>query len=157
MITIKNTQRTHTIDKERVKQTASIILHELGYQDFDLGIWFTTNKTVREYNKTYRNKDKATDILSFAYHTLQPGKRPIIKDEEDKNIGDLIISPAFVYDVLPLYEVTLQERIDTLLIHGVCHLLGYTHYDTENDKIMIALEKKLAKKLNLSTKKTTCL
>lgn len=153
MITIKNTQRTQAIDVKKVKQSATVILQELGYQDFDLGIWFTTNKTIRYYNKTYRDKDKATDILSFAYHTLEPGKRPKVKDEEDKNLGDLIISPSFI---VSQYNISLQERIDTLLIHGVCHLLGYTHYDPENDKIMSRLEKKLAKKLNLSLQSATC-
>ncbi len=150
MITIKNSQRTHTIDLEKVKADAQVILNELGYKDFDLGIWFTTNKTVREYNKTYRNKDKATDILSFPYHTdLKAGERIKVKEEEDKNIGDILIAVAFVHDLLPLYQVTLQKRISVLLVHGICHLLGYTHYDEENDEKMIAKERKIAAKLGI--------
>lgn len=149
MITIKNTQRSHTVDTEHIKKTAQIIITELGYQDFDLGIWLTTNKTIHSYNKMYRKKNKPTDILSFPYHpNLEPGEKPTVHDEEDKNLGDLIISVEFVHDLLKLYkDITLQERIDTLLIHGICHLLGYSHYDEDNDKIMNALEKKLAKKI----------
>jgi probable rRNA maturation factor len=63
-------------------------------------------------------------------------------------VGDLIISLEFVQGLLPLYDITLQDRIDTLLIHGICHLLGYSHYDEDNDKLMSKLEKKLAKKIN---------
>ncbi len=148
MIVIKNTQRKFKIDKNKVTSDAQIILEALGYGDFDLGIWFTTNATIRDYNRDYRKKDKPTDILSFPYHeNLMPGQRIKPVDDEDKNIGDLIISVEFVENLLSLYNVTLQKRISTLLIHGICHLLGYSHYDEDNDKIMSALEKKLAKNL----------
>lgn len=150
MITIKNTQRTHKINIEKVRSEAQTILDELGYSDFDLGIWFTTNKKVRELNKQYRHKDKATDILSFPYHpNLKAGQRIKVKDEEDKNVGDIIIAVAFVENLLPLYQTTLQKRISVLLIHGICHLLGYSHYDDENDEKMSAKERSIATKLGI--------
>jgi probable rRNA maturation factor len=150
MITIKNTQRSHKIDVEKVHSDAQTILDELNYSDFDLGIWFTTSKTVRQYNKEYRKKDKATDILSFPYHPdLQPGKRIKVTEEEDKNVGDIVIAVEFVENLLPLYQTTLQKRISVLLIHGICHLLGYTHYDDENDQKMIAKERSIATKLGI--------
>lgn len=150
MITIKNTQRTFKIDLKKVESDAQKILTELGYKDFDLGIWFTTNKTIREYNKKYRNKDKATDILSFPYHAnLKAGQKIKITCDEDKNVGDILIAVAFVENLLELYQVDLQKRISVLLIHGICHLLGYTHYDEQNDEKMSAKERSIAKKLGL--------
>lgn len=151
MITIKNTQRTFTIDLEKVRTDAHIILEALGYQEFDLGIWFTTSTTIRTYNKDFRNKDKATDILSFPYHTdLTAGKRIKVKNEEDKNVGDIIIAVDFVENLLPLYQTDLQTRISVLLVHGICHLLGYTHYDEANDQKMIAKERKIAALLGIT-------
>ena len=147
MITIKNTQRTFKIDEQKIIQTSEIILKELSYDNFDLGIWLTTNKTIRSYNKDYRNKDKATDILSFPYHKLEPGEMIHPTDEDDKNVGDIIISLEFVNTLLPLYNISLQRRLDTLLVHGICHLLGYSHYDEGNDKLMSSLEKKLADRI----------
>jgi len=148
MIVIKNTQRKFKINTERLKKTAQTVLDELGYKDFDLGMLLTNNKTIHGYNKQYRDKDKPTDILSFPYYQLEPGKRiPFNVEEDERNVGDLIVSIEFVNGILPLYDVTLEERLDTLIIHGICHLLGYSHYDEKNDKIMSALEKKLAKKL----------
>ena len=79
MITIKNTQRNHTVDTQHIEQTAQTIITELGYSDFDLGIWLTTNKTIHSYNKMYRKKNKPTDILSFPYHAnLEAGEKPTI-------------------------------------------------------------------------------
>lgn len=155
MISIKNTQRTCTVDIKKVREDAQKILDELGYSDFDLGIWFTTSKTVRTYNKNFRNKDKATDILSFPYHpNLKAGQRIKVKDEDDKNVGDILIAVEFVENLLPLYQTTLQKRISVLLIHGICHLLGYTHYDDENDQKMSAKERAIATKLGI--KKEMC-
>src|SRR3989338_6586248 len=146
MITLKNTQRTHKINKARILKTVLHILDQLDYADFDISIWLTNSATIRRYNRDFRKKDKATDILSFSYHeNLKPHKRIKPSCEEDKNICDIIIAVDFVVKLLPLYSVTLDQRLDTLLIHGICHLLGYTHYDPDNDKQMIAIEKKLAR------------
>lgn len=165
MITLLNKQRKFTINKERIIHTATVVMKELGYEYFDLSILLTNNKTIRFYNKTYRNKDVATDILSFPYYSLKPGQRIapygsskssksdlMLSVDDEENIGDIMISVEYVNSILPLFNVSLEERLDTILIHGICHLLGYSHYDPENDKIMSALEKKLAKKLSLSYK-----
>jgi|SRR3989344_6084762 len=150
MIIIKNTQRKIKLDAKHIQTVAQKILNELDYSDFDLGIWLTTSATIRKYNRDFRNKDKATDILSFPYHYgLKPGKKIKIVEEEDKNIGDIIIAIDFVDELLPLYKVTLKQRLPILLVHGICHLVGYTHYDEDNDEKMSTLERKIAKKLNL--------
>lgn len=128
MINLKNSQRKITIDTAWVTEQAQQILELVGYPDFDLGIWITNNKTIRHYNKEYRHKDKATDILSFPYHPeLQAGKRIRVRSEEDKNLGDLIISAEYVVQEALKYQVTFNQRMRILLVHGVCHLLGYDH------------------------------
>lgn len=149
MITIRNTQRKYPIDVELIRSTAHNILKELDYGDFDLGIWLTNGKTIRTYNRDYRKKDKATDILSFPYHPhLKAGERIVVKNEEDKNIGDIILAIDFIHNLLPLYTTkTLDERLRTILVHGICHLLGYSHYDADNDEKMTKIERKIAKKL----------
>jgi probable rRNA maturation factor len=120
----------------------------LHYEDYDLGIWLTTNKTIRYYNKTYRHKDKATDILSFSYHpSLQAGERIKPKNEEDKNLGDLIISVEYVARVAREMKVDLYKRMQLLLVHGICHLLGYDHERDEDYKIMHRKELALLKHL----------
>lgn len=141
MITIKNTQRKIALDVEALYQDAQRILCSLSYQDFDLGIWLTTNRTIREYNKNFRNKNKATDILSFPYHSdLKAGEAIIVNDEEDKNMGDLIISLEYVHNKLTHLDKSLKEQLRILLIHGICHVLGYDHITDEDYSIMNAQE-----------------
>ncbi len=148
MITIKNTQRTIRLSTTRLERHAQKMLDSLGYSDFDLGIWLTTDATIRKYNRQYRGKDKPTDILSFPYHPkLKPGERILPREEEDKNLGDLIISLAYVKKDAPRWGQSFTERLDVLLAHGIAHLLGHDHEKDEDYRIMHKLEKRLLNSL----------
>ena len=145
MITIKNTQRTFKVSNKKITQLASTMLKTLGYDNFDLGIWFTTNKTIHRYNKEYRGKDKPTDILSFPYHTeLKPGDKIVVHEPDDKNLGDLIISLEYVQKDAPkTWGRTFDEHLTALLAHGITHLLGYDHETDEEFAVMQKVENKL--------------
>lgn len=148
MIALRNTQRTVPIDIVAFSRDAQSMLDALDYGDYDLGIWITNDKTIRTYNRLYRHKDVATDILSFAYHsTLKAGQRIKPKDPEDKNLGDLIISAPYVAARLTEYGTTLPKRLRILLAHGICHLLGYDHIEDTDWRKMRAKESYLLKKV----------
>jgi rRNA maturation RNase YbeY len=149
MITIRNTQRKVLIDLTKFRADAQKVLMLLDYADYDLGIWITNNRTIHHYNKTYRHKDKPTDILSFPYHPELKAGSPIKpQSEEDKNLGDLIISAEYVVKEAEKYRVTFAERLQLLLVHGVCHLLGYDHIEDADFRRMRAKEVYLLKMLN---------
>ena len=148
MITIKNTQRTVPVTIEAVRNVVERILQLLGYTDFDIGIWITTDKTIRAYNKRYRGKDKATDILSFPFWPdLKAGQRIKPTSDEEKNLGDLIISAPYLEREARQYGVSFDERMRVLLVHGICHLLGYDHERDEDYATMRAQEQKVLAKL----------
>jgi probable rRNA maturation factor len=154
MINIKNTQRKYTLNISQIKGDVERVLQELNYSSYDIGIWFTTNNTIREYNNNYRHKDKATDILSFPYHIdLIAGKRIKAKFPEDENLGDLIISPEYVEKYAREYNTTFEDRLQVTLVHGICHLLGYDHITDPDYKKMHKLELLLLKKLQLQEEK----
>ena len=88
MISINNRQRKYKINLKELEKNALKILTFLGYKDFDLGILITTNATIRKYNRDYRNKDKATDVISFPFHyNLKPGEKIKAISKEEKNIN----------------------------------------------------------------------
>lgn len=148
MITIKNRQRKRAIDCEQLRKDAQTILHALRYDDFDLGILITSNATIRKYNRTYRHKDKATDVLSFPFYPeLKPGKRIKATQPEEKNLGDLIIAPEYVQKDLARWRQTFEQRMKVLLVHGICHLLGYDHETDQEYTVMHRKELSLLKLL----------
>ncbi|MBT3455657.1 rRNA maturation RNase YbeY [bacterium] len=131
-------------DTERLKKSTQIILNFLGYGDFDIGILLTDNSKIQTMNKKFRGKDTPTDILSFPYHTkLKPDENIEITSEEDKSLGDIIISLEKSKVDAEEQNCSLSDYLNVLLVHGICHLLGYDHkIDSEYEK-MEKQEKKL--------------
>jgi probable rRNA maturation factor len=149
MINIRQTQRTIDFATSPFKKKAEFILVELGYPNFDLGIWLTTNKTIQKFNHEYRDKNRPTDVLSFPYHTnLKAGQKIKVTEDEDKNLGDLIISVPYVFENKKELEGDFIARMDRLLVHGICHLLGYDHIQDNDYKKMLTLENKLLSALH---------
>ncbi len=149
MILIKNKITKIKINSNKIKNDVATMLKIAGYPGFDIGILFTTNQTIKKYNKTYREKDKATDILSFPYHTeLKAGEKITILDPEDKNLGDIIISLEFAKKDAKRLTQALSKHLETLLAHGIAHLLGHDHKSDTEYKAMQKFEHKLLKTVN---------
>ncbi len=148
MIIIRNRQRKIAVDIDALRADAQTILNTLGYADFDLGVLITSQSTIRAYNREYRHKDKATDILSFPFYpSLRPGEKIKAQEPDDKNLGDLIISPEYVTHDLPQWGVSFARRMQVLLVHGICHLLGYDHILDDDYKVMKRKENALLRVL----------
>ncbi len=78
----------------------------------------TDDEHIRELNRTYRGKDKPTDVLSF----------PICEKVGDRLIlGDVVISVDRAKAQAKEMGHSLEEEFQRLLIHGIIHLLGYDH------------------------------
>jgi rRNA maturation RNase YbeY len=149
MITIKNKQRKIVINTKKLKQDAQKILDALDYADYDLGIWLTTNKIIHRYNKEYRHKDKPTDILSFPFHPdLKAGEQIKPTTPDEKNLGDLIISLEYVQKAAQELGENFYNRLQMLLVHGICHLLGYDHEKDKDFEVMKKKEKELLEKIS---------
>jgi len=145
MILINNRQRKIKVNLKELEKKTHKMLEVLGYQDFDLGILLTTNKSIHTFNKTYRHKDKPTDILSFPYHTdLKAGQKIKVLSPDDKNLGDLIISLEYVQkDAAKTWARSFDDHMIALIAHGIAHVLGYDHIIDTDYKIMLKVEKKL--------------
>src|SRR3989339_983028 len=120
-------KNTNNFDIENYKIQAQKALEALGYGDFDLGIMLTTNATIKKYNNEYRHKDKATDVLSFPFHHIPAGIKIKPLTDDDKNLGDMIISIEYVQTAAKKLGTTFEKRMNRMLIHSICHLLGYDH------------------------------
>ncbi len=144
MVTIRNTQRSYPVSIQQTTVALNAMLKHVGYPDFAIGVWFCSPATIRKYNTEFRNKRKVTDILSFPYHyELQPGERITVNEEEDKNIGDIIICLEQVAQRAPEYDRSYDEHFIALLAHGVAHLLGHDHHTDEEYELMNTLEQEL--------------
>jgi probable rRNA maturation factor len=144
MIIIRNQQRKIKLNTVKLKTETQIILKDLGYQDFDLFILLVNEQTMQGYNRDYRNQDKPTDILSFPFHPeLSAGEQIMPTSLDDQNLGDIIICPNYILNDLSRWEKSFDERMQILLVHGICHLLGYDHIKDSDYEIMKKEEARL--------------
>lgn len=90
-----------------------------------------SDRRIRSLNRTYRRKDKATDVLSF------PAGEP-------NELGDVLIASGVARRQAREAGHPLQTEIRVLALHGLLHLLGYDH-DTDNGR-MARLEARLRKR-----------
>ena len=113
--------------KKELLRRAKTLLSALGCNSRELSILITDDREIKTLNSEYRNKPKATDVLSFALDDGEPF--PIANDPSDVEhpLGDLVISMDTAARQAREYGVHLHEELERLLIHGLLHLLGYDH------------------------------
>jgi len=151
MITLRNEQTDITVDTKKLEAHAQRILDMLGYSDFDLGILLAAADEIQHYNREYRNIDKATDVLSFPFHNeITAGEKINATNDDEKNLGDVIICPVYAQTTLIDWDQSIEERLNGLLVHGICHLIGYDHEVDEQEEQMLAMEAKLLSKIKQS-------
>ncbi|RTL07495.1 rRNA maturation RNase YbeY [Candidatus Dependentiae bacterium] len=143
MVNIQNNQSI-VINQDWLHKIATQTVRFLDYQQFDLSIVLVNNEEMQTYNKQFRGIDKPTDVLSFPFFAdAQPGKKlkPTCKDEYV--LGDIIIAPLYIQEHLEERQDTFEHRIMVLLVHSICHLLGYDHIEDNDFALMDKEEKRI--------------
>jgi probable rRNA maturation factor len=107
----------------------------------EVDVLLADDATLRRLNRTYRGKNKATDVLSFpAAHNEFAG--------EDQTAGDLAISLETAARQAAAYGHSLRDEVRILLLHGLLHLHGMDHEADRGE--MAAREMELRSALRLS-------
>jgi probable rRNA maturation factor len=101
-----------------------------------LTILLSNNKNIKKLNKKFRNKNKATDVLSF------PSEKKI-NIKKSPYIGDIVISYEFMNKPKTLSVLEFKNKVTKIFIHGFLHLLGYDHIKLRDFKVMLIEEEKI--------------
>ena len=101
-----------------------------------LNVVFVTDSYIRALNKSYRDKDEPTDVLSFNYN------EGASKDYSDL-VGEIYISVDTAKKQADKYSNSLEDELKKLFTHGFLHIHGYDHIKDEDHKKMTALEEKV--------------
>lgn len=104
----------------------------------EVSVLLTDNNAIQELNKSYRNIDKPTNVLSFPAEELIAGEYDDIED--GSMLGDLAFSLEIIQDEAKEQEKSLKNHFTHLVVHGLLHLLGYDHIDVEEAEEMEAIE-----------------
>ncbi|WP_224249509.1 rRNA maturation RNase YbeY [Hyalangium gracile] len=113
-------------------------LERLDLHGCELSLSLVGDRAIRRLNRTWRKKDKATDVLSFPAGDLPRGT------PGPRQLGDVVISLDTAKRQAKEYGRTLEAEMSRYLAHGLLHLLGHDHErSTHEARKMAALEEKL--------------
>ncbi len=130
----ENRQRKVSIDDSVISAFIARLSRDLA-PEREFAVVVGSDEAVRRANKQFRGKIGATDVLSFP-------------DDDDERLGDLLISAARAQRQAGDYGHSVEEEVQTLILHGLLHLLGHDH-EADNGE-MAAEEERLRKRYRLS-------
>ena len=110
----------------------------MGVKNPLLNIVIVDNKKIQEINKTYRNKDAVTDVISFAFEEAND-----FNYDDIRFLGEIYISYERCVSQAGEYGHSVKREFCYLAVHGLLHLLGYDHMNEEDKKVMRALEEEI--------------
>ena len=108
-----------------IRKTAQALLNALDSPDGELSILILDDPQIARLNQQYRNQQGPTNVLAFP---MQEGDFSGINPDL---IGDVVISIETAAKEAEQMEMSVTQRFNFLLIHGVLHLFGYDHEKSE--------------------------
>ena len=117
-------------DVTKVKQLLHTLTSQEGFYIENLSIVFVTDDFLYDLNVKYLNHDYYTDIITFDYSN----------NSTNAINGELYISLERAKDNAKDLQITLQDEVRRLLIHGVLHLCGYEDSTPASKQIMRSKE-----------------
>lgn len=149
-VLVSNLQEKIAVDDSTaafLADAANKVLSAAGYDgDAEVGLVFVDDEYIHELNRRYRGVDRPTDVLSFA---LMEGE-PMAGEEEVTILGDVVISLQAVERQAEEYGNSFLREAAYLTIHGVLHLLGYSHIDEDKRRIMRRKEEEIIAALDFT-------
>lgn len=106
------------------------------YKNAEVSIILTNDSEIHEINKTYRNVDRPTNVLSFELG-------------DDVLLGDIYISYDTVMREAKDAGIKFDDHVAHMVVHGMFHLLGYDHLDDQEAVLMEMKEIRVLKKLGI--------
>ena len=118
------------------EKVADTVIKHLKAQEPVINLLLSDDQTIRKLNKQYRNFDKPTNVLSFAY-------------EDEEELGDIIISMETLQREAEEKGIPLEHHFTHLLIHGILHLFGHDHINDVEAEAMEKLEVEILSELGI--------
>lgn len=115
----------------------------------ELSVTFVSNEKIREINREYRDKDRSTDVISFAMEEMGDGELEVIGADIPRVLGDIIISVPKAKEQAEEYGHSFMRELGFLAVHGFLHLLGYDHLTEQEEKTMFDKQREILEEYGL--------
>lgn len=128
--------------RQAIKKAADIVFHEKEKTNKKINVKIICNKEMQKLNKTFRNKDKITNVLAFVN---DDGSQ-----EQIQEFGDIAICYPYIEKEAASQGKSINDHISHMLIHGILHIFGHDHTKSSQRKDMEKEEIRILKKLKIA-------
>ncbi len=129
--------------EELIKETFQKLLNDTGNEKKVVSLYFCSLSTIQSLNLSYRNINRPTDILSWSYQ-----EEDAIAESEPW--GELAVCLDVCQRQADASGWSLDTELLRLLVHGLGHLMGFDHEQSDEDEArMLELEKQLLSSIDL--------
>ena len=112
-------------------------------EKYRVSLTLVSKEEIHSLNKEYRDMDRPTDVLTFAFQEAD-----VVEVDEYIDLGNIIISPEVAKDQCGKYNHPYEREMAFLFIHGLLHSFGYDHHRSKEEEIeMFALQNKILNSL----------
>ena len=130
--------------------------------DVVLSLTLVDNEEIRRLNRSFRNLDRATDVLSFHmvgwdspsdFSMLENSREAEDDFDPDSGqllLGDIVISVEHAKEQAQEYGHSLKREIAFLIAHSVLHLLGYDNMTEKEASVMEKKQENALQELNIT-------
>ncbi len=129
---------------EYLNEVIEYSLKRMNVSNAYLSVIFINDDHMQELNKQYRNIDKTTDVLSFAFEDNEKINLPV------RMLGDIYVSIPKMQQQAKEYDHSEKRELSFLVVHGLLHLLGYDHTRSkEEEERQFALQDEILANLDI--------
>lgn len=127
-VDIKGASRYH-VDRKRIREAIADMVEKEGItRDTYVSVSIVGARKMRVLNRDYRDKDYATNVLSFCQQDMGPKGEGFVYPEDDVlYLGDMVICFPVARDQAGERNMFVDEWIEELVRHSMEHLFGHHH------------------------------
>ena len=136
-LSISQTQDSYQYHSKAIKDLCKLVLNDTSYESISIEIIFCDDNHLSKLKMKYFNEDVLTDVLAF------PIKNDTVLESEIYISYDRALANSKEFDV------SLNNEIVRLIVHGLLHLLGYRDDNAELKKIMFDKQESIVESCNI--------
>ena len=125
----------------------------------EISVTLVTKEEIHELNRTHRNVDRPTDVLSFPMMEYDApadfsGEKfcktlTVSPESEEMMLGDIVLYSEVVCEQAEEYGHSLLREFSFLVVHSLLHLFGYDHMEEDEREEMEEKQREIMKKLQI--------
>lgn len=148
---IDENQRLNNHSMQIIQDVIELGANYLNVSDeAEVDVTIVDNNEIRELNATYRQIDRATDVLSFSMMEDVIGNLIDFSHLPIVHLGDIVISNDKVIEQAQDYGHSYERELAFLTIHGFLHLNGFDHMNEQEEAEMFGIQEKILEQYGLA-------